>query len=147
MSKSVVIIGSGHAGVQAAASLREEGYDGSVVLVREDSGSPYHKPLLSKSFMNSATTGVQPLRGEKFYTDNCIDYRPERRAVRIDTRVGSVEFGTGRPIFFDTLIPPRAQEPGPSVSRELNSVAFSLCGRSPMPRGSGTKARKVVMSP
>ena len=28
MKNGVVIIGAGHAGVQAAASLREEGYDG-----------------------------------------------------------------------------------------------------------------------
>ena len=47
MKNGVVIVGAGHAGVQAAASLREDGYDGPVILIGDENELPYHKPPLS----------------------------------------------------------------------------------------------------
>ena len=44
MKNGVVIVGAGHAGVQAAASLREDGYDGPVILLGDENELPYHKP-------------------------------------------------------------------------------------------------------
>ena len=43
----VVIVGAGHGGVQAAASLREEGYDGKIVLLSAEPHLPYQRPPLS----------------------------------------------------------------------------------------------------
>ncbi len=43
---SVVIVGAGHAGVQAAASLREQGFDGEVVLLSAEKDPPYQRPPL-----------------------------------------------------------------------------------------------------
>jgi 3-phenylpropionate/trans-cinnamate dioxygenase ferredoxin reductase subunit len=40
MSNGVVIVGAGHAGVQAAASLREEGFSGPVTLVADENELP-----------------------------------------------------------------------------------------------------------
>ena len=48
---SVVIVGAGHAGVQAAASLREQGFDGEVVLLSAEKDLPYQRPPLSKAFL------------------------------------------------------------------------------------------------
>ena len=59
----IVIIGAGHAGTQAAASLREAGYDGALTLISADGDMPYHKPPLSKSFMKTQDAPLQPLRG------------------------------------------------------------------------------------
>jgi len=73
MKNGVVIVGAGHAGVQAAASLREDGYDGPVILVGDENELPYHKPPLSKTFIKDAEAKPQPLRGEAFYTGNAID--------------------------------------------------------------------------
>ena len=47
----VVIIGAGHAGVQAASSLREEGFAGEIVLISEERDLPYQKPPLSKGYL------------------------------------------------------------------------------------------------
>jgi 3-phenylpropionate/trans-cinnamate dioxygenase ferredoxin reductase subunit len=41
MSNGVVIIGAGHGGVQAAASLREEGYDGRITLIGDEAELPF----------------------------------------------------------------------------------------------------------
>lgn len=66
MKNGVVIVGAGHAGVQAAASLREDGYGGPVILVGDENELPYHKPPLSKTFIKDAEAKPQPLRGEAF---------------------------------------------------------------------------------
>ena len=40
----IVIIGAGHAGIQAAASLREKKYLGDIFIFDKDSHLPYQKP-------------------------------------------------------------------------------------------------------
>ncbi|MER9106765.1 FAD-dependent oxidoreductase [Mesorhizobium sp. M0848] len=104
MKNGVVIVGAGHAGVQAAASLREDGYDGPVILVGDEDELPYHKPPLSKTFIKDAEAKPQPLRGEAFYTGSAIDYRPGVRIDRIDTRRRSLDIAGGGALAFDHLI-------------------------------------------
>ncbi|MEI9409194.1 NAD(P)/FAD-dependent oxidoreductase [Mesorhizobium salmacidum] len=104
MKNGVVIVGAGHAGVQAAASLREDGYDGPVILVGDENELPYHKPPLSKTFIKDAGAKPQPLRGETFYTGSAIDYRPGMRIERIDAGRHSLDIAGGGALAFDHLI-------------------------------------------
>ncbi|OBQ64628.1 NAD(P)/FAD-dependent oxidoreductase [Mesorhizobium loti] len=104
MKNGVVIVGAGHAGVQAAASLREDGYDGPVILVGDENELPYHKPPLSKTFIKDAEAKPQPLRGEAFYTGNAIDYRPGIRIERIDAGRRNLEISGGGELAFDHLL-------------------------------------------
>ncbi|MBN9270086.1 MAG: FAD-dependent oxidoreductase, partial [Mesorhizobium sp.] len=96
MKNGVVIVGAGHGGVQAAASLREEGYDGPVILLGDEQEAlPYHKPPLSKTFIKDLQAKPQPLRGEAFYTGSAIDYRPGTRVERIDLAGRQLELAGG----------------------------------------------------
>ncbi|MGB3646751.1 MAG: FAD-dependent oxidoreductase [Mesorhizobium sp.] len=104
MGNGVVIVGAGHAGVQAAASLREEGYDGPVLLLGDEDELPYHKPPLSKTFIKDMETKPQPLRGETFYGGNAIDFRPGLRAERIDLGGRRLELAGGGALPFDRLV-------------------------------------------
>jgi len=104
MTNGVVIVGAGHAGVQAAASLREEGYGGPVILIGDEQELPYHKPPLSKTFIKDAEAKPQPLRGEAFYTGNSIDFRPGMRIDSIDAGAGRLNVAGGSPLAFDRLI-------------------------------------------
>ncbi|MGX5849447.1 NAD(P)/FAD-dependent oxidoreductase [Mesorhizobium sp. PL10] len=104
MKNGIVIVGAGHAGVQAAASLREEGYDGPVVLIGDETELPYHKPPLSKTFIKDAEAKPQPLRGEAFYTGSTIDFRPGIRIDSIDTAGNRLEMAGGGTLAFDRLI-------------------------------------------
>lgn len=104
MKNGVIIVGAGHAGVQAAASLREEGYDGPVVLVGDENELPYHKPPLSKTFIKDPEAKPQPLRGEAFYTGNAIDFRPGLRVSGIDAAAGALDLADGGRLPFDNLI-------------------------------------------
>jgi 3-phenylpropionate/trans-cinnamate dioxygenase ferredoxin reductase subunit len=78
-TSSLVIVGAGHAGVQAAASLREEGWEGAITLLSDEAELPYQRPPLSKAFLKGqADLAGTPLRAEKFFFDNRIDLRRAR---------------------------------------------------------------------
>lgn len=49
--KPIVIIGAGIAGFHAAKTLRNEGYEGRIVLIDRDTHLPYDRPPLSKEYM------------------------------------------------------------------------------------------------
>jgi 3-phenylpropionate/trans-cinnamate dioxygenase ferredoxin reductase subunit len=104
MTNGVVIVGAGHAGVQAAASLREEGYDGPVILIGDEQELPYHKPPLSKTFIKDAGAKPQPLRGEAFYTGNSIDFRPGMLIDSIEAGARRLNVAGGGTLAFDRLI-------------------------------------------
>ena len=104
MKNGVVIVGAGHAGVQAAASLREEGYDGPVILLGDEKELPYHKPPLSKTFIKDAAAQPQPLRGETFYTGHSIDFRPGSLVERIDVAARRLALAGGDNLAYDHLI-------------------------------------------
>ena len=55
---TVIIIGAGMCGGNAAATLREEGYPERVVLVGDEPTAPFGRPPLSKTY----------LRGEEDWT-------------------------------------------------------------------------------
>lgn len=103
--RSVVIVGAGHAGVQVAASLREEGWDGAVTLLSDEAEWPYQRPPLSKAFLKrQVDLGGLPLRAEKFFDDNRIDLRRGEKALRIDRRSMRIESSSERSLAYDHLI-------------------------------------------
>jgi 3-phenylpropionate/trans-cinnamate dioxygenase ferredoxin reductase subunit len=104
-TSSVLIIGAGHAGVQAAASLREEGWDGEIALLSEETELPYQRPPLSKAFLKGQmdVAGL-PLRAETFFKDHRIDLRLGEKAARIDVGGKRVELTSGAAASYDHLI-------------------------------------------
>ena len=50
---AIVIVGGGHAAGQAAASLRQEGYEGEVISIGAEPYIPYQRPPLSKQYLLS----------------------------------------------------------------------------------------------
>jgi 3-phenylpropionate/trans-cinnamate dioxygenase ferredoxin reductase subunit len=49
--RTVAVIGGSLAGLSAARALREQGYDGRIVMVAEEDRFPYDRPPLSKEFL------------------------------------------------------------------------------------------------
>lgn len=102
---SVIIIGAGHAGVQAAESLRTAGYGDAVVLLDKDDRLPYQRPPLSKDYMKADSDATPlPLRGEGFYADHEIDLRTDSEVVRIDPGASEVHTSRGDVLPFTDLI-------------------------------------------
>ncbi|HWU65323.1 MAG TPA: FAD-dependent oxidoreductase [Ensifer sp.] len=108
---SVVIVGAGHGGTQAAASLREEGFDGAVVLIGNEPGIPYHRPPLSKSFMEHGDPERIFLRSATFFREKAIDYRPGLAVIEIDPGQRTVTTSDGKSISYGQLILATGSQP------------------------------------
>ena len=54
-SDTFVIAGGGLAGAKAAEALREQGFDGRIVLAAEEDIRPYERPPLSKEYLQGKT--------------------------------------------------------------------------------------------
>ena len=101
----VVIIGAGHAAGQACASLRQEGWQGRIVLIGDENYLPYQRPPLSKKFLQGELDESRLfVRPEAFYAQQKIECFLNNRAVRIDHEKRQVETKDGELIDFDRLI-------------------------------------------
>jgi 3-phenylpropionate/trans-cinnamate dioxygenase ferredoxin reductase component len=104
-SSPVVIVGAGHAGVQAAASLREGGFQDGVILLSGEKDLPYQRPPLSKAFLKGEMdVGGLPLRAEAFFRDNRIDLKLGVTATSIDRASQRVETSDGAAIDYGHVI-------------------------------------------
>jgi 3-phenylpropionate/trans-cinnamate dioxygenase ferredoxin reductase subunit len=102
---SVVIVGAGHAGVQVAASLREEGYAGAIALLSAEPHLPYQRPPLSKAFLKGAmeADGL-PLRAAQFYQEKDIDLLLCKEAAAIDRKAQRVALASGESLDYSHLV-------------------------------------------
>lgn len=101
--RHIVVLGGGHAGAQAVASLREEGFDGRVTLVSNEDHAPYHRPPLSKAFLKDG--GDPPfIRAEAFYGENDIDLRLGAHVDAIDRNGRALVFDDDSTLGFDGLV-------------------------------------------
>ncbi len=102
---TVIIAGAGQGGYQAAASLRENGFDGRIVLIGDEPGLPYQRPPLSKAYLTGGTTvdGLL-LRHAPFYASHAIEYRERERVIAIDRAGRSVRLASGEDLVYDHLI-------------------------------------------
>jgi 3-phenylpropionate/trans-cinnamate dioxygenase ferredoxin reductase component len=105
MSAGVVIIGTGQAGFQTAASLRTEGYLEPITLIGEEPHIPYQRPPLSKGFaLGTQDLESVELRPAKFYVDHKIDLLVNERAVSIDRANHIVTTASGKRLPYRTLV-------------------------------------------
>lgn len=105
MKKRVVIIGAGHGGVQAASTLREDGFEGEIVLISDESDAPYQKPPLSKGYLQGKQTAQAILfRSANYYNDNEIDLQLGVRVNHIHTNENQIELSDGSKLDYDYLI-------------------------------------------
>lgn len=103
-AEPVVILGAGHAGVGAAAALRDEGFDGPVLLVNGEQNLPYQRPPLSKAFMKGEVEADGlVLRGEGFYAQRDIKLH-QGKAIRIDRHAKALYLETGEMLSYGHLI-------------------------------------------
>jgi 3-phenylpropionate/trans-cinnamate dioxygenase ferredoxin reductase subunit len=101
----VAIVGAGQAGFQTAASLRQEGFGGRIVLIGDEPGLPYQRPPLSKSYLAGAS-GLDELllRPEAFYETQNIDLVTGETVTAIDRRGRRLRLASGGEIPCDHVV-------------------------------------------
>ncbi|MGH3992743.1 MAG: NAD(P)/FAD-dependent oxidoreductase, partial [Pseudonocardiaceae bacterium] len=107
-----VIVGGGLAGAKAAEALREEGFEGQIVLVASEPELPYERPPLSKDYLRGESPREKArVHPEGFYAANGIDLRTATTADRIDAEASEVVLSTGEQITYDRLLLATGAEP------------------------------------
>jgi 3-phenylpropionate/trans-cinnamate dioxygenase ferredoxin reductase subunit len=103
--QSFVIIGASLAGVSAAQTLRNQGFDGRIHLIGAEARLPYSRPPLSKGYLRGQERFEEALlKPEDFYAAHDITLRLGTRATAIDPRRKFVELEGGEPIAYDRLL-------------------------------------------
>jgi len=70
----VLIVGTGHAGAQAAATLRQRGFEGTIGMLGAEPELPYERPPLSKEYLSGDRLFDRMLlRPSAFWHDRHID--------------------------------------------------------------------------
>jgi 3-phenylpropionate/trans-cinnamate dioxygenase ferredoxin reductase component len=80
----IVIIGASLAGASAAIALRDQGYQGEVTVIGEESQLPYERPPLSKAVLIGERDEPDWVADEATYADKEISLRLGTMATRID---------------------------------------------------------------
>lgn len=104
LDEHIIIVGAGHGGVQAAASLREEGYAGKLTLISADPELPYHKPPLSKAFLKALDAEPQILKAQAFYDAQGIDLRLGETVTAIDPEAHTLTLADGDVLQWSRLL-------------------------------------------
>ena len=121
-SADIVIVGTGHGGAQAAIALRQQGHEGSILMLGRDAHPPYERPPLSKEYL----AGDKPferimIRPERFWADKNIDIKLGAMVSEVDWMDHQVVLSDGTRIAYRKLIwagggdPRRLSCPGASL--------------------------------
>jgi 3-phenylpropionate/trans-cinnamate dioxygenase ferredoxin reductase subunit len=101
----VVVVGGGLAGAAAAATLREEGFDGPVVLVAAEPELPYERPPLSKGYLlGTAERASARVHDEGWYGAHGLELRTGTRVTRLDVGGHRVALDTGEELPYSRVL-------------------------------------------
>ncbi|MGW2618034.1 NAD(P)/FAD-dependent oxidoreductase [Streptomyces sp. NPDC001500] len=101
--RTIAVVGTGIAGATAALTLRQEGFDGRLLLVGEDPHPPYRRPPLSKDLLKRRLTPEQlRLKPPTAWEELGIELRTGLKATGI--AAGVLECSDGSRVPYDRLL-------------------------------------------
>lgn len=100
----MVIVGGGFAGGNAAATLRDEGFDGELVIVGPEPGVPFGRPPLSKTYLR----GEEALenwyvRPPRWYAEHAVD-QLRSSVTALDVAARTLQLDSGRELGYRKLL-------------------------------------------
>jgi len=111
-NRNMVIVGASLAGARAAETLRDEGFDGGVVLIGAESERPYERPSLSKGYLQSETQrDAVYVHDKDFYDGHDIELRTATRVTEVAPRESVVILENGDRLTYDRLLLATGSEP------------------------------------
>ncbi|WP_231949167.1 FAD-dependent oxidoreductase [Herminiimonas arsenitoxidans] len=106
---TVLVVGAGHAGAEAATAIRQAGHVGRIVLVGEENSLPYHRPPLSKAYLaGTATAETLLLKAPAVYEKADIEILSGIRVESIDRATKTATLSDGTQIVYSKLVSPPA---------------------------------------
>jgi 3-phenylpropionate/trans-cinnamate dioxygenase ferredoxin reductase subunit len=105
MGAAVVIIGGGQAGGQTAICLRQNGFEGTITVVGDESYVPYERPPLSKAYLAGDVPEERMfMRPAAFYAEKGIDLQHNKTITRIDRSAKRVHLAGGEVMPYTQLV-------------------------------------------
>ncbi len=103
--RTFAILGAGAAGVNAAETLRKQGFQGNIVLIGKSAKLPYDRTKLSKAYLQGqAEADSLTLRDEDFYNQYGIELRLGKAVTKVDLLNKSLTFEDDSRLDFDSLL-------------------------------------------
>ncbi len=104
-STDILLLGGGIASANAAAELREQGFDGSIVLVTREMDAPYHRPPLTKGYLQGRedrpSTLIWP---EGWYEEHDVQLRTRTPVMNLDASARTAKLGREQLGFGQALL-------------------------------------------
>jgi 3-phenylpropionate/trans-cinnamate dioxygenase ferredoxin reductase subunit len=122
-----VVVGAGLAGAKAAETLREEGFDGPVVLVGAEPERPYERPPLSKQYLlGRADRDSAFVHDAGWYAEHDVELRTGVRATRLDPAAHRLTLHTGEELGYARLLLATGASPRrlPVPGADLDGVRY-----------------------
>ncbi len=103
--RTFVIVGAGAAGMNAVEVLRQQGFQGKIILVSAEEKLPYDRTKLSKNYLQGkAQEDALSLRSCKFYDQYDIELRFSRVVTQVDINKKVVIFANNCRVEYDALL-------------------------------------------
>jgi 3-phenylpropionate/trans-cinnamate dioxygenase ferredoxin reductase component len=100
-----VIVGAGLAGAKAAEALRDQGFDGRIVLLGDEPHRPYERPPLSKDYLTGKSEREQVfVHTADWYGGHDVDLRTGEAVTAIDRSARRVTLAGGGHLGYDRLL-------------------------------------------
>lgn len=104
-ARTFVIIGAGAAGNAAAQALREDGFQGRIIMVSHEPYLPYDRPNLTKAYLQGeAPKEWMPLRPEKFYQNRNIELMLAKTVINVDITTKTITFQDQDTLQYDKVL-------------------------------------------
>ncbi|WP_445548345.1 NAD(P)/FAD-dependent oxidoreductase [Frankia sp. CiP1_Cm_nod1] len=116
-----MVVGGGHAGGTLVGLLRQAGFTGEIVLFGQETDLPYHRPPLSKKFIDGDLEHW--LRPPEFYPEQDISVRLGESVESVDPVARRVYTSGAQTIDYDVLVLATGAEP-----RRLPAPGADLAG-------------------
>ncbi len=110
-SRVFVIVGAGAAGTTAAQTLREDGFQGRVLLISQEGTQPYDRTLLSKGVL-AGEVDSKPLRDTSFYGAYGVELLMQT-VKQLDPKARQLSFTDGDTLHYDALLLATGSTPKP----------------------------------
>ena len=102
---SYVIAGASLAGAKAAETLRDEGFDGDIVLIGAEAERPYERPPLSKGYLlGSDSRDSVYVHAAEWYAEHGVDLREGVTVTAIDRGARTLATSSGAQVSYDKLL-------------------------------------------
>ena len=100
-----LLIGGGLAAANCARWLRDEGSEGSILLVGREPDPPYNRPPLSKGYLQDKETREDTLfRPDEWWEEQRIELMPRTSVMKLDAEARVATLSTKEEVQFETAL-------------------------------------------